>query len=83
MTMALFGDVIGAMGAITLLTAYAYQTFGRGGADLLYYALNLIGAILLGISLTIHVNIASLALEIAWGLIAIAGLIRQFKARRS
>ena len=80
MTIALFGDLIGFAGALTILAAYAYQTiFGRA-ADAFYYAGNLLGATLLGVSLTIHFNLASLLLEVAWAAIALYGL---FKVLRS
>ena len=76
MTTALFGDVIGFLGAGFILAAYAYLTFGAQGANLTYYLLNLAGAVTLGVSLVIHFNLASLCLEIAWAAIATAGIVR-------
>jgi hypothetical protein len=76
MSMALFGDIIGFAGALTILAAYAYQTILGRPADSIYYAGNLIGAVLLGVSLTIHFNLASLLLEIAWAAIALFGLVK-------
>ena len=46
--------------------------------------LNLVGSLLLIASLTIHFNLASMALEIVWAAIAVIGLantIRKGKAR--
>ena len=79
MTTALFGDIIGFVGAGLILAAYAYLTFGTRGANLAYYLLNLAGAVTLGISLVIHFNLASLCLEIAWAAIAIAGIARTMR----
>ena len=79
MTLAQFGDVIGFLGAGAILAGYAYTTFGKRDADALYHLLNLAGAILLGASLTINYNLASLCLEIAWGLIALYGLVERLR----
>ena len=82
MTRALFGDVLGFIGAGTILAAYAYQTLWQKPADTLYYAGNLAGATLLAFSLTIHFNLASLCLEAAWAAIALYGLIGQLRHGR-
>ena len=79
MTIALFGDIIGFVGAGLILGAYAWLTIGTRGADLTYYLLNLAGAVTLGVSLVIHFNLASLCLEIAWAAIAIAGVVRTMR----
>jgi hypothetical protein len=81
MSVALFGDVIGFAGALTLLAAYAYQAVLGRPADVTYYSGNLLGAILLGASLTIHFNLASLLLEIAWAAIALFGLVKVMRGR--
>jgi hypothetical protein len=75
-TLSLFGDVIGFAGALILLAAYAYQAVLGRPADVTYYSGNLVGAILLGGSLLIHFNMASLLLEIAWAAIALVGLAK-------
>jgi len=75
----LFGDIIGFLGAGSILSAYAYTTFGKRDADALYHTLNLVGAILLGGSLVINLNLASLCLEVAWGCIALYGLVGRLR----
>jgi hypothetical protein len=45
----------------------------------LFNALNLIGAILLLISLSVNFNLAAVVLEVAWGIIALIGLIRAMR----
>lgn len=79
MSWALFGDIIGFLGAGSILAAYAYTTIGKRDADALYHVLNLVGAILLGGSLTINFNLASLCLEVAWGIIAMYGLFGRIR----
>ncbi len=81
MTLSLFGDLMGFAGAAAILLAYGYQTFGRRSPDAAYHALNLAGAALLGVSLWIHYNLASLCLEGAWGAIALYGLIGKLRGR--
>ena len=81
MSIAILGDVLGFAGALTILAAYAYQTVLSRPADALYYSGNLVGASLLGTSLTIHFNLASLCLEVAWAAIALFGLIKVLRAR--
>ena len=81
MSVALLGDILGFAGAAMILAAYAYQTVLSRPADALYHAMNLVGASLLGASLTIHFNLASLCLEIAWAAIALFGLVKVVRAR--
>ena len=81
MSRALFGDICGFLGAAAILSAYAYQTIGKRDPNALYHGLNLLGAVLLTVSLTIHYNLASLCLEFAWGAIALYGLARRWRAR--
>ncbi len=81
MTTGLFGDLMGFAGAATILLAYGYQTFGKRTANAFYHSLNLAGAILLTVSLSIHYNLASLCLEFAWGAIALIGLVKTLRTR--
>ncbi len=75
MSLGLLADLAGFAGAAAVLSAFAWHSVtGQSGAP--YHALNLIGAALLAASLSIHSNVAALALEIAWGLIALVGLAR-------
>ncbi len=81
MTLALFGDVLGFAGALTILAAYAYTAILSRPADSWYHLMNLVGATLLGGSLLIHYNLASLCLEVAWAAIAIFGLVKVVRAQ--
>jgi hypothetical protein len=63
----------------------AYYTIERGKYtrdDPAYYIINLIGAILLTISLFFNFNLGSFVIEIFWMAISINGLRRIFKNRR-
>jgi hypothetical protein len=82
-TISQLGDILGFMGAGAILAAYAYTTFGKRDPNLLYHVLNLLGAVLLGVSLTINYNLASLCLEVAWGAIALYGIVARMRSSRS
>jgi hypothetical protein len=81
-TLTQIGDLLGFLGAGAILAAYGYTTFGKRDPDALYHLLNLGGAVLLGASLTINYNLASLCLEVAWGGIALYGLIGRLRSKR-
>jgi hypothetical protein len=70
-------DIAGVVGAIAFLVAYAGATTGRldpKRAASLW--LNFAGAGLILISLTSAFNLAAVIVEVAWGLIALTGLVR-------
>ncbi len=67
-------NVIGLLGSGLMIAAYAYSNIARELSFKLFNLLNLIGALLLIASLTVHFNIASMALEVVWAFIALVGL---------
>ena len=76
-------DVIGLIGSAVMVIAYAYSNVARR-IDLLFFnLLNLIGAVLLITSLSVHFNLASMALEIVWMGIAGFGTAKAWIARRA
>ncbi len=81
MTYALLGNVAGGLGSICILVAFAYQTARNAAPDVLSNLLNLIGATLLAVSLTITFNLPVLLLEISWAVIALFGLVRALRTR--
>jgi hypothetical protein len=81
MTPALIGNIAGALGSICILAAFAYQTVRNAAPDVLSNLLNLIGATLLAVSLTITFNLPVLLLEVSWAIIALFGLVRALKNR--
>lgn len=74
-------DIIGFVGAATILSGFAYQTLRNAAPDLLSNALNFIGASLLALSLMVNYNLPALALECAWAVIAFIGLVRSLSVR--
>ena len=75
------GDVIGLIGSALFIGAFAYANVSPAMDKLLFNALNLIGAILLLISLSVNFNLASTVLEAAWAMIALAGLVGALRMR--
>lgn len=69
-------DVLGFVGAMTILAGYAYQTLRRSSPDLASGLLNFTGAALLATSLRVNYNLPALCLEVAWAVVAAIGLVR-------
>ena len=78
----LAADIVGMVGSALMVAAYAYSNLAAKINFLLFNLLNLIGALLLIASLTVHFNLASMALEIVWAAIALLGLAK-FLVRRA
>ncbi|MDB5715289.1 MAG: hypothetical protein JWO15_2686 [Sphingomonadales bacterium] len=76
-------DAVGIAGSVLFIVAFMYANAVENMDKLLFNALNLIGAILLLYSLSIHFNLASTVLEVAWAIIAFVGLVQAIRARRS
>ena len=73
-----WANIIGLVGSALMVVAYAYSNIAKSMNFTLFNLLNLIGSLLLIGSLTVHFNIASMALEVVWALIAILGLAKTF-----
>jgi hypothetical protein len=76
----LTADIIGICGSALFIGAFIYANMAQVLNKLLFNALNLVGAILLLISLSVNFNLAAVVLEVAWGIIALIGLIRALRA---
>lgn len=76
-------DVIGFAGTACILFAYAYITWAERPTAYVQHGTNLVGALLLTASLTVHFNAASLLLEAFWSAIAIWGLVKALRAQRN
>lgn len=72
-------NVIGILGSILIVCAYAYNVYAKEVNAFLYNGSNLAGALLLTISLMVHFNLASFLLEIVWITIAISGLWKAYR----
>lgn len=74
-------DAIGICGSILFILAFLYANRAKAMNKRLFNAVNLVGAILLLISLSVHFNLAATVLEGAWAIIALAGLVSALRAR--
>jgi len=78
----LMADIIGIIGSILFVAAFAYANIAKELNKLWFNIANLVGAICLLISLSVHFNLAAFVLEIAWGIIAITGIIAALRDRK-
>ncbi|WP_288015741.1 CBU_0592 family membrane protein [Blastomonas sp.] len=77
----LVADILGVMGSVLFIGAFAYANKVEKIDKLLFNAVNLAGAILLLTSLSVHFNLAATILETAWAGIALVGLIKAIRDR--
>ena len=75
-------DVVGFVGAVTILAGFAYQTLRNAAPDRWSNGANFVGASLLALSLLVNYNLPALLLEMAWAAIALFGLVRILVTRR-
>ena len=79
----MFADIIGMMGTILVVFAFfLIQTDKIDPKSLNYNLLNLVGAILLLISLCINFNLASFVIEIFWIIASVVGLVNYYKRQQ-
>ena len=74
-----FPNVVGLVGSGLMVIAYAYSNVAKVLNFRLFNFLNLIGSLLLIYSLTVHFNVASMALEVVWAVIAVIGLAKTLR----
>lgn len=74
-------DVIGLIGSALFIAGFAYANIARSIDLLLFNLVNLAGAVLLLISLSVHFNLAAFVLEVAWAMIALFGAIKALRRR--
>ena len=74
-------DFIGLIGSALFIIAFAYANAAKSLNKRLFNALNLVGGILLLISLYYHFNLAATVLEVAWVCIAFVGLVNTYRTR--
>ena len=78
----LAADIIGICGSVLFIIGFAYANLAKVMNQILFNALNLVGAVLLLTSLWVHFNLAAFVLEVAWGFIALLGLGKALWDRR-
>ena len=74
-------DLIGLTGSALFIAAFAYANLAQTLDKVLFNLANLVGAVLLLISLSVNFNLAAFVLEAAWGAIAAIGLGLAIRAR--
>ncbi len=74
-------NVIGLIGGALFIAAFAYANVAQSLNKLWFNAANLLGAMLLLVSLWVNFNLAAFVLEAAWAIIALAGLIQAVRIR--
>jgi predicted Kef-type K+ transport protein len=77
----LAADIIGIIGSILFISAFAYANVANELNKLWFNIANLGGAILLLISLSVHFNLAAFLLEAAWAVIAFVGVINALRKK--
>ena len=75
--------MVGFGGMFCIIAAYAYLTWNPAPNPFLLHGTNLLGAALLTVSLLVHTNWPSLVLEGFWASIAIYGLVKAARERKS
>jgi hypothetical protein len=73
--------IVGLVGSGLMVIAYGYSNMAKRIDFLVFNLLNLVGALLLIWSLTVHMNMASMALEIIWAAVALFGLVRVLRRK--
>lgn len=77
-----WANCVGLVGSALFIAAFAYANQAQHLNKLLFNAVNVVGAALLLTSLAVHFNLAAFALESAWAVIALIGLIQALLASR-
>lgn len=75
--------LVGFVGTGCIIAAYAYLTFSSTPNPFVLHGTNLAGAALLTVSLLVHTNWPSLVLEGFWAAIALWGLGKAWRTRRT
>jgi len=70
-------DVVGTGGVVLILVAYfMLQTARWSGQTVGYSVVNLIGSLMITVSLVFDFNLSSFIIEVAWIAISIYGIVR-------
>ncbi len=79
----LIADIVGLVGSVIFIGAFSYANVSPSMNKVMFNVLNLIGAVLLLISLSVSFNLAAVVLESAWAFIAVLGLASALRARKT
>lgn len=77
-------DYVGTTGVFIILVAYfLLQTERLASASLVYSVLNLLGAVLITVSLVYDFNFSAFVIEIFWIALSLYGIARWYRLRRA
>ncbi|MEH6663112.1 MAG: permease [Parasphingorhabdus sp.] len=76
-------NAIGITGSVLVVFAYGYNVYADTVNPFIYNGANLLGALLLTVSLMVYFNLASFLLEMVWISIAVGGLWKAYRNRAS
>lgn len=79
----ILADIIGLIGTALFIGGFLYANSAEELNKLVFNAINLAGAILLLISLSVKFNLAAFILEAAWAVIALFGLVQALRKRKA
>ena len=79
----LVATILGLIGSAVFLGCFAYANIAKPFDPLIFNIGNLVGALLLLISLSVHFNLAAFVLEAAWAVIATWGIARALRQRKA
>jgi peptidoglycan/LPS O-acetylase OafA/YrhL len=77
----ILANYVGFAGMALIVSAYAYVTASRAANPFVLHGLNLVGAALLILSLTVNRNLPSMVLESVWAIVALFGLGKALLSR--
>lgn len=77
----LLADIVGLCGGACFVAAYAYSNLAKQIDFLFFNILNLTGALLMVVSLSVHFNLASMVLELVWSVVALFGIAKAIWGR--
>lgn len=82
MNIDLLANIVGMIGMGMVVCAYIFLQLEKlDPKGLSYNLINLVGALLLLLSLTIHVNLASIVIELFWIAASIFGVVQYYRRR--
>ncbi|WPY00739.1 hypothetical protein Trichorick_00625 [Candidatus Trichorickettsia mobilis] len=75
--MSIISDIVGIIGVVMVITVYLLLQMEKVQADSIsYLVVNLVGSLLIVVSLIYNWNLSSFIIEVLWAMISIFGLIR-------
>ncbi len=75
-------DIVGNLGVLCIVGCYLLLQLGKMTSEMLAFSvINLIGAALILISLSVEFNLAAAMIEIFWVMISVVGIVRYLRNR--